>query len=100
MRRLIATALVLATAVPALAETEKEREYRCVAQSQIVAQAVEMRQKRKSETKAKAAILEVTDEKLAGSVPLLVGYVYTLHRKDLKQDISGAFKQQCSDFKP
>ncbi len=99
MRLLFATALITVTALPALAETDKKREARCAAQSEIVAQAVEMRQKRKSEAKVKEAILEGVDEKLAPSVPILVGYVYTLHRKDLKEDISGAFKQQCSDFK-
>lgn len=100
MRHLIAAALILSTAAPALAETSKQRAKRCAAQSEIVAQAVEMRTKRKSEAKAKAALLETTDEKLAPSVPILVGYVYTLNRKDLKADIPTAFREQCSAFKP
>jgi len=99
MRHLIAVALIATTALPALAETRKQRETRCAAQSEIVAQAIEMRQKRKSEAKTKEAILETLDASLAPSVPILVGYVYTLNRKDLKQDIPGAFKTQCSEFK-
>lgn len=98
MRHLITAALITVIAVPALAETRKQREARCAAQSEIVAQAIEMRQKRTSEAKTKEAILEGLDEKLAPSVPILVGYVFTLNRKDLKQDIPGAFQKQCTDF--
>ncbi|UYV38648.1 hypothetical protein N4R57_06255 [Rhodobacteraceae bacterium D3-12] len=100
MRPLIAAALILAIATPALAETKRQREKRCTAQSELVAQAVEMRSKRKSEAKTKAALLETADESLAPSVPILVGYVYTLNRKDLKADIPKAFREQCSAFKP
>ena len=98
MRSLIVAALIAATALPALAETKKQRETRCAAQSEIVAQAIEMRKKRTPEAKAKQAILEGLDAKLAPSVPILVGYVYTLHRKDLDHDVPGAFQQQCTDF--
>ena len=49
MRFFLVPALIAATALPALAETENEREARCTAQAEIVSQAVEMRKKRKSE---------------------------------------------------
>lgn len=100
MRIAITAALILATAAPALAETRKQRKKRCLAQSEIVAQAVEMRLKKKSEAKTKAALLDGADKKIAPSVPILVGYVYTLAPKDLKADVPAAFKEQCSAFKP
>ena len=100
MRLLIAAIVILATALPVLAETRKKRAKRCAAQAEIVGQAVELRQKRRSEKKTKETILAETDEALAPSVPLLVGYVYTLNRKDLKLDVRGAFEEQCNAYKP
>ncbi len=91
MRSILAAILMLSMSTPALAETDKERAARCAAQTEIAAQAVEMRQKRRSEARTKKTILESTDERLAPSVPLLVGFVYTLHRSDLKRDVSGSF---------
>ena len=100
MRLFITAVLITATALPALAETKRQRIKRCTVQAEIVGQAVEMRQKRRSEKKVKAALLEDIDEAFAPSVPLLVGYVFTLNRKDLKQDIQGAFQEQCAGYKP
>ncbi|KAA0916728.1 hypothetical protein [Aquicoccus porphyridii] len=100
MRSIFAAILMLSIATPALAETAKERAARCAAQSEIIVQAVEMRQKRRSEARAKKTILETTDDRLAPSVPLLVGFVYTLHRSDLKRDVRGSFLEQCNAYKP
>lgn len=100
MRSFLAAALMLPIAAPAFSETEQDRAERCAAQSEIVAQAVEMRQKRRSEARTKAAILDTTDDRLAPSVPLLVGFVYTLNRKDLKLDVTGSFLEQCTAYKP
>lgn len=100
MRRILVAALALAIATPALAETQKQRDKRCDAQSQIVGQAVELRLKRRSEAKAKAAIIETVDAKLANSVPVLVGYIYTLPRQELKTDVKGAFIAQCKAYQP
>ncbi|MDQ2089443.1 hypothetical protein [Marimonas arenosa] len=99
MQRFVIAALVAAIALPAAAETRKQRETRCAAQAEIVGQAVEMRKKRSSEAKVKEAILAETDTVYAASVPILVGYVYTLHRNDLKADVRGAFEEQCNAFK-
>ena len=100
MRLLIIACLTLATAMPAAAETAKERAERCAAQAAIVGQAVEMRTKRKSEDKVKETILETIDPRYVPSVPMLVGYVYTLHRKDLKLDVQASFEAQCNAYKP
>lgn len=99
MRAFLAAILILPIAAPAVSETEQERADRCAAQTEIVLQAVEMRQKRRSEEQTKNAILDTTDEGLAPSVPLLVGFVYTLHRSDLKRDVSGSFLEQCNAYK-
>ncbi len=99
MRPLIAAVLITATALPASAETDKQRQARCAAQSGIVAQAIEMRKENTPEAEAQQAILDGMDEKLAPSVPILVGYVYSLESDAMQQDITGAFKQQCADFK-
>ncbi|WP_137703103.1 hypothetical protein [Marimonas lutisalis] len=100
MRRILTALTILSMAAPALAETQKEREKRCAAQGEIVSQAVEMRKKFRSEAKAKTAILETIDEGMAPAVPFLVGFVYTLNRKDLKQDVPAAFIEQCNAYKP
>ena len=100
MRPLATALLILATAMPALAETDAQRAERCAAQAQIVGQAVEMRKKRQSETKVKDSLLAEVDAKLAPSVPLLVGYVFTLNRKDLKLDVAASFAEQCTAYNP
>jgi len=89
------------TATTAQAETAKERQARCEAQGAIVTKAVEWRLKRKSETKAKDEIKASTEEALQGAIPLLVGYIYTLPRKDLKaNDVPAVFVAQCAAFEP
>lgn len=81
----------------ATSETVEERTARCAAQGEIVSKAVELRLKRKSEARAKAEINATTEEALQGAIPLLVGYIYTLSRKDLKSsDVPTAFVDQCS----
>ena len=42
-----------------------------------------------------------TEEALQGAIPLLVGYIYTLPRKDLKAtDVPAVFIEQCAAFEP
>lgn len=98
MKSLIGIALALMTLpFAALAETAEEREARCAAQGDIMAMAAEMRLERRSEKRAKAELLETVDEQMKTSVPLLVGYVYTLSRKDLKGvDVRANFVEQCT----
>ncbi|PIE13556.1 MAG: hypothetical protein CSA70_04590 [Rhodobacterales bacterium] len=98
MFRFLVPALILA-ATPCFAETKKQRAARCEAVSEIMGQAVELRQKRKSEKKAKAVILETVDEKWATTVPILVGHVYTLPRKDLKTYDKDVVLEQCNAHK-
>ena len=100
MRLFLSAILALAVAFPALAETRKERAARCAAQADIVAQAVEMRRKMKSEKKVRAALGQTIDAKYAPSITPLVGFVFTLPRKDLKSDVAGAFTKQCEAYKP
>ncbi|WP_439109219.1 hypothetical protein [Lentibacter sp.] len=79
------------------AETAEERTARCEAQGEIVAKAVELRLKRRGEAKAKDEIKATTEEAIQGAIPLLVGYIYTLPRKDLKtNDVPAAFVEQCA----
>lgn len=83
----------------ATAETAKERAARCAVQGEMVAAAIEMRLKRQSEKKVKAALAESADDSMQEAVPLLVGYVFTLSRKDMKTlDIPTAFTEQCAAF--
>ncbi|RFP88830.1 hypothetical protein DZK27_07940 [Rhodobacteraceae bacterium 63075] len=98
MKHLTATALALMTLpLAASAETAEEREARCAAQGDIMAKAAEMRLERRSEKRAKAELAETVDEQMKTSVPLLVGYVYTLSRKDLKGvDVRANFVEQCT----
>ncbi len=100
MRAILTAILILSTAAPAFAESRKQRIARCAAQADIVGQAVEMRQKRKSEKKVKAALAETVEAKYAPSIPMLVGWVYTLNRKDLTPEIKGEFQDQCAAYKP
>ena len=82
-------------------ETAQERKARCEAQGEIVTKAVALRLKRTNETKAKEAIKASTEEALQGAIPLLVGYIYTLPRKDLKaNDVPAVFIEQCAAFEP
>ena len=99
MRPILAAALILSLAAPALAESRKQREERCAAQSEIVRQAIEMRQQKADEVRVQEAILAGADERLAASVPILVGYVFSLGEDDLKQDVPAAFAEQCAAFK-
>lgn len=100
MRHLLILFLGFGMALPAHAESTKARKARCAAQGEIVSQAVEMRKKRKSEATVKETILAEVEEAYAPSVPLLVGWVYTLNRRDLKADVTGDFTKQCNAFKP
>jgi len=99
MKHLTGIALALMTLpLAASAETAEEREARCTAQGEIMAQAAEMRVARRSEKRAKAELLETVEERMKPSVPILVGYVYTLNRKDLKDlDVQATFVEQCTN---
>lgn len=104
MKHLLTTTvafMLMTAATTAHAETAKERKARCEAQGAIVTKAVELRLKRTNETKAKEEIKASTEEALQGAIPLLVGYIYTLPRKDLKtNDVPAAFIEQCAAFEP
>ncbi len=102
MKHLIGMTLALMTAAGgALAETADERQARCEAQGEIMAQAAEMRLARRSEKRARAELLETVAEEMKTSVPIVVGYVYTLDRKDLKgADVRASFVEQCAGFVP
>ncbi|MCV2894390.1 hypothetical protein [Lentibacter sp. XHP0401] len=104
MKHLLTTTvafMLMTAATTATAETAKERKARCEEQGEIVTKAVELRLKRTKEAKANEEISATTAEALLGSVPLLVGYIYTLPRKDLKGiDVPAAFIEQCSAFEP
>ncbi|MBU2983610.1 hypothetical protein KO498_17515 [Lentibacter algarum] len=98
---LLVTLLGLAFASAAAAESASERDARCEKQGEIIAKAAEARLARTREAKAKEEIMESTEEDYKTSVPLLVGYIYTLPRKDLKAaDPKLAFVEQCSGFDP
>ncbi len=96
---ILACSLGFLLVAPASAETETERQARCEKQGEIIGKASEARLKRTREIKAKEAILGSTEEAYKGSVPILVGYIYTLPRSDLKKaDAKLAFVEQCSGF--
>lgn len=101
MKQILLAAALGLVAMPAIAESKKEREARCEKQGDIVALAAEARLKRTREAKAKEEILASTEEAYHGSVPLLVGFVYTQPRADLKKGgTREAFVEQCSAFDP
>lgn len=101
MKKLMIASICLLVSAAAQAETVAEREARCEAQGTIVTQAVEHRLKRRSEAKARAAIAEETPAEMQGSVAPLVGYVYTLARRDVKNGkVAESFIEQCAAFDP
>jgi hypothetical protein len=100
MHKLIAATLITALGVPALADKKSDHAEMCVSVGKIYGQAVELRKKRRSERKAKAELIASVEERYADTVPMIVGDVYSRHRKDLDQDFEAAFVAQCSDIKP
>ena len=99
MRCLFALPLILALATPALADSKSEHAEMCASVGKIYGQAVELRKKRRSERKAKAELIAMVEERYADTVPMIVGDVYSRHRKDLDQDFGAAFETQCNELK-
>ncbi|RBI72369.1 hypothetical protein DQW77_10590 [Roseovarius sp. TE539] len=89
-------------AMPALAETDAEREERCAAQAGIVEQAVALRGK----GTARAAVTEaLTDGETAvqarfrPSVKPLVDWVFALEESQLTPEVASVFEASCRDYK-
>lgn len=102
LRKFAVIALFLAAlpvmTIPATAETQEERAERCAAQNAIVVQAIDLRLSRKSEAKALAAIqADERDmvQKFASSIPGMVGLVYAMKRKDVKELNASSFETAC-----
>ncbi|MDU8929997.1 hypothetical protein RXV86_21640 [Alisedimentitalea sp. MJ-SS2] len=99
MRPVLTATLILAVATPALAESKRQREKRCAAQADIIAQAVEMRVENKEKVAVTTELAAAAKKKIATSVPILVDYVYSLDEALLEQDIRTPFEEQCNGFK-
>ena len=102
LRKFAVIALFLAAlpvmTVPAVAETPEARAERCAAQNAIVVQAIDLRLSRKSEAKALAAIQADESEivqKYAGTMPGMVGLIYAMKRKDVKELDASSFESAC-----
>lgn len=97
MRLAIAAALALATAVPALAQNEKELD--CQYQSQVAAAVQKARMDGVSERNLAAAIAETNPgwpERYNRAIPLLGGEVYKLRKQDLKViDLGAQWMTMC-----
>jgi len=98
MLRSLAVISVLFVANPLWAETTEQRTERCAAQNAIVEQAIDLRLKRKSEAKAKEIILSDDSElaqKYATSVPSMVGLIYSMKRRDVRELDTSSFEAAC-----
>lgn len=85
----------VALAGPALAGKKAD----CTDQASIVSRAVELRLESKGQKKTLATMTSGADEAVAErylqAVPHLVDWVYSLKRKDLKQDPGASYLQAC-----
>ncbi|GAA6207147.1 hypothetical protein NBRC116601_04400 [Cognatishimia sp. WU-CL00825] len=96
--RLLVCAAVLMSAMSAQAdEGATAKENSCQAQSDIVAKAVEMRRSGKREGRVKRTLAKDASiaEEFQPAVPLLVGWVYTLPKADLKLEPGAAYLTTC-----
>lgn len=103
MLRFLSIAAVLLTAMPVFAETKEQRAERCGAQNAIVVKAIELRLARESEDKAKDIILADEggiDAKYAASVPGMVGLIYSMKRRDVKELDASSFEKACLEYEP
>lgn len=99
MKRLIALALICAS--PALAETKAEKEARCTAQADIVAQTVTLRSEGKRERRAGKILTgdeSTIDPKYAPAIPMLLAWVYELDKDQLTDEAATRFKEACLAF--
>jgi hypothetical protein len=97
MKHMFASTVALWLGVgAALAESPEQRAMRCAAQGEVLREAVVLRLRFVSERKAKQNITRATAPEMQGAVPLLVGYAYSLTRKELRQgDLAASFEAQC-----
>ncbi|MGH1465122.1 MAG: hypothetical protein ACRBBQ_07150 [Cognatishimia sp.] len=96
--RLLLCAAVLMSALSVQAEEgDVSKETSCQAQSDIVTKAVDMRRSGKRENRVKRTLAkdETIVEQFQPAVPLLVGWVYTLPRADLKLEPGAAYLTAC-----
>lgn len=101
MRFLPCFALIVAgvagvAAQPAVADAKQDE---CALQAEIVTRASALRLKRKSQSKTVEMMStgedEAVAEKYIAAVPHIVDWVYTLKRKQLKQDPGAAYLATC-----
>lgn len=98
MLRTFAFVSLLVGAMPVWAETPEARAERCGAQNAIVVQAIELRLKRKSEAKALEIIQSDESEmaqKYASSMPGMVGLIYSMKRRQVKELDASSFEEAC-----
>ncbi|SEQ90122.1 hypothetical protein [Thalassovita taeanensis] len=96
IRFLTVAALVLAG--PAFAETDAEKQDRCALQSDIVAQAVDLRSRHKSEMRATKTIQKaegIAGTKYQANVDVLVNWVYSLPDDQVNEGVARSFTDAC-----
>jgi len=101
--RTVLAVLALAAASVAHAETEAERMARCDAQTEIVAQALEIRAEGRNENRAIRQITRARADLEAPyteAVSPLVGWIFSLNAAELEADVAGEFRAACEGYKP
>ncbi len=104
MHRLAAAAALVALLLPAFApstataETKRAREKRCAEQAVLVGKAIEMRRAESTQAQVLEALADEASRKVVRTVPILVGYVFSLPDEALSDEIPAAFAEQCASF--